>query len=760
MYIKKLLLIYFILLLLNLQANEKQKVTLYLDWLNQFQFAGYYIAKEKGYYDNFNIDVELIEYSNKNNITKEVIKNEATYGIGKSSLIIDKFDGNNIVLLSSFFQNSPLVLISLANSNIKTPKDLINKRIMITNDAKQTASIKSMIVSQGVNLEDITIQEHSFNIEDLINGKTDAMACYLSNEPYILNQKNIKFNILNPHDYNFDFYEGILFTSNKELENNQVRVQNFNQASLKGWKYAFDNIEETAKIIYEKYNTQNKSLDSLIYEGYILRNLAKVDENLLGNISPQTIDEIKRFYTLLGLNNLNTLFETKAILFDKNDILLNENELDYLRNNQFTLLVENNKVPFSFKNSNELIGIEIDFWKLISNKLSKPFNVEEIIKNEFLNIFTNSIKAKFIYSFEKKTSNKYLLSNSIAQIPIALATKDNINYISDLSSLNNVTIGVSKDLDFISTLKKDYPHITFVETTSIDDGIYKLKTHKLFGLIDNLYTLSHKIEEFKIDKFKINTSLKYNIDMYLEVDRKHEQFVKILNNSISALTEKERSTILNNYQLILYHQNIDFVYILKFIIPLGLLLAIFIFLNYKLKNEIKTRKEIEKKLSNLANKDSLTNIYNRRRIEELCENEIKRTNRYENNLSLIFFDINDFKVINDKLGHHKGDEVLLKIANTISQNIRSSDYFGRWGGDEFLIVLPQADITKTKHIIKTLENKLNDIDFNLKNDIKISCSFGLAQYEKGDTLDTLLKKADDSMYKIKNEYRKNKSLQI
>lgn len=760
MYIKKLLLIYFILLLLNLQANEKQKVTLYLDWLNQFQFAGYYIAKEKGYYDNFNIDVELIEYSNKNNITQEVMKNEATYGIGKSSLIIDKFDGNNIVLLSSFFQNSPLVLISLANSNIKTPKDLINKRIMITNDAKQTASIKSMIVSQGVNLEDITIQEHSFNIEDLINGKTDAMACYLSNEPYILNQKNIKFNILNPHDYNFDFYEGILFTSNKELENNQVRVQNFNQASLKGWKYAFDNIEETAKIIYEKYNTQNKSLDSLIYEGYILRNLAKVDENLLGNISPQTIDEIKRFYTLLGLNNLNTLFETKAILFDKNDILLNENELDYLRNNQFTLLVENNKVPFSFKNSNELIGVEIDFWKLISNKLSKPFNVEEIIKNEFLNIFTNSIKAKFVYNFKKRTSNNYLLSNSIAQIPIALATKDNINYISDLSSLNNVTIGVLKDLDFISTLQKDYPHITFEEITSIDDGIYNLKTNKLFGLIDNLYTLSHKIEEFKSDRFKINTSLKYNIDMYLEVDKKHEQFIKILNNSISTLTEKERSTILNNYQLILYHQNIDFMYILKFIIPLGLLLAIFIFLNYKLKNEIKNRKEIEIKLSNLANKDSLTNIYNRRRIEELCENEIKRTNRYENNLSLIFFDINDFKVINDKLGHHKGDEVLIKIAKTINQNIRSSDYFGRWGGDEFLIVLPQADITKTKHIIKTLENKLNDIDFNLKNDIKISCSFGLAQYEKGDTLDTLLKKADDSMYKIKNEYRKNKSLQI
>ena len=758
MCIKKLLIIYFILLLTS-QANEKQKVTLYLDWLNQFQFAGYYIAKEKGFYNEVNLDVNIIEYSN-NNITKKVIENESTYGIGKSSLIVDKFEGNNIILLSSIFQNSPLVLISLANSNIKTPKDLINKKVMITGDAKQSASIESMIASQGVNLKDITIQEHSFDIEDLINGTTDAMACYLSNEPYILNQKNIKFNVLNPNDYNFNFYEGILFTSKKESENNQIRVQNFNEASLRGWKYAFDNIEETAKLIYEKYNTQNKSLDLLIYEGSILKDFAKIDNNSLGNIHPQTIDEIKRFYTLLGLNTSNTLFETKTILFNKNDILLNEKQLEYLENNKFTLLIENNKVPFSFKNTNEIIGIEIDFWKLISNKLSKPFNIEETLKNEFLNIFTSSIKTKFIYSFEKKHSNKYLLSNSIAQIPIALATKDKVNYISDLSSLKSISIGVLKDLDLISTLKKDYPEINFIEITSIEDGMRKIKENKLFALIDNLYTLSHKIEEFKIDELKINNTLKYKIDMYLEIDKKHEEFIKIVNNAISTLTEKEKSTILNNYQLILYHKDIDLFYILKFIIPLLILLAVFIFLNYRLRNEIKSRKEIETKLSNLANNDSLTNIYSRRKIEELCENEIRRSGRYENDLSLIFFDVNDFKVINDKLGHHKGDEVLIKITDTISQNIRSTDYFGRWGGDEFLIILPQANLSKTEHIINTLENKLNDTDFNLENNAKVSCSFGLAQYEKDDSLDSFLKKADDSMYKTKEAYRKNKSLKI
>jgi polar amino acid transport system substrate-binding protein len=290
----------FLLFVITLNAQSNSKITLYLDWLNQFQFAGYYVSKEKGYYDAVDLDVNIKEFSSDSNILKDVMTKEATYAVGKSSLIVDKFNGNDIVLLSTIFQTSPMVLISLKNSNIKTPNDLKNKKVMITDDAISSAAINSMIVSQGVKLDEITIQKHSFNIDDLINKKTDAMACFLSNEPYILEKQNIKYNILNPNNYNFDFYEGILYTSEKELLNNPTRVQNFNKASIKGWEYAFNNIEETAKLIYEKYNTQNKSLDALIYEGEMLKSLSKIDKGLLGKIDSKTIDEIKRFYSFLG----------------------------------------------------------------------------------------------------------------------------------------------------------------------------------------------------------------------------------------------------------------------------------------------------------------------------------------------------------------------------------------------------------------------------------------------------------------------------
>ena len=763
MFIKKLLITY-LLLLLSLHASESnQKVTLYLDWLNQFQFAGYYMAKENGYYNDLDLDVNIIEYSKdaNNDITQKVIKDEAVYGIGKSSLIIDKFAGNDIILLSSIFQNSPMALISLSSSNIKTPKDLINKKIMITNDAKESVSIKSLLMSEGVNFQDLNTQNFSSNeINDLINGNIDAITCYLSNEPFILKQKNIDFNIIHPNNYNFDFYEGILFTSQKELKNNPIRAQNFNQASIKGWEYAFNNIEKTAKIIYEKYNTQNKSLELLIFEGEVLKKLSKIDENLLGNINPRTIDEIKRIYSLLNLKSTHISFETESIILNKTHTLLNENDLNYLNTNQFTLLTQADHIPFSFKNLNELIGIEIDFWKLISDKLSKPFNIEEVLKDNILNIFSNSIKVKFVYSFKKESSDKNVLSNPIAKVPLALATKNGVHYISDLNSVEHVKIGVLKDLEIFESLKKDYPNVNFIEINTIDDGIYRLKNNLLFGLIDNLYTLSHQIEQFQIDELKINTTLKYKINIYLEVKKQNEQFIKIVNKIIDSLSEKEKSSIFNNYQLILYHNNVDIYYILKFIIPLIILLSVFIFLNYRLRNEIKKREETEIKLSNLANNDSLTGIYNRRKIEELCEAELKRSERYSNELSVIFFDVNDFKIINDKLGHHKGDEVLIKIASVISQNIRTTDYFGRWGGDEFLIVLPQTNLYKTEHLVKILENILTTINFDLKMNRKISCSFGLSQYEKNDTLDSFLKRADESMYVNKNNYRQSKLQQL
>lgn len=745
-----------IILFFIVTLNANQKVTLYLDWLNQFQFAGYYIAKEKGYYKDLGIDIEIKEFQGDyNSIIKNVVSNETIYAIGKSSLILDNNQDKNIILLSTIFQKSPLILLTLESSNIKTPKDLENKKVMITSDAKESASVNAMILSQGLNLNSVNFLEHTFDINDLLNKKVDAYAGYLSNEPYLLDKKNIKYNIINPSNYNFDFFEGILFTSKKELSNNPTRVLNFNEASLKGWEYAFNNIEESVKIIYEKYNTQNKTLDELIFEANILKDLSNVKEETLGTINLNKINEINSFYKFLGLNAQNN-FDAESLIFDKTKVLLNKDINSYLRDNQFTLLIENNKIPYSFKITNEQVGIEIDFWNLLSEKTNKAFNIEERLSTKNLNIFTNNIKVQFKYSTKPIKNNKFVYTNSIAKIPIVMATKDNKNLINNLEYLSNVTVGISEKLDLIKELQQNYPKINFIELNSVDNAFNKLKNDEIYGFIDDIYSISHKINYENIKNIKIVQTLQYNLNIYLESENINKPFINLLNIAISKLTNEEKNNILNAYQQILYHDKTNIIEILKYIVPLFFLLSIFMFLNYKLNSEIKKRKNIEKELLKLANKDSLTNIYNRRKIEEICENEIDRNYRYNTIFSIIFFDLNDFKPINDKLGHHIGDEVLINVAQTIKKNIRNSDSLGRWGGDEFLIILPETNLEQAKKTVTHLEKKVSNIIIDSNKNLKISCSFGVAQYKKNDSFDSLMEKADKLMYASKTIYKNKK----
>src|SRR5574344_1559445 len=341
----KIKLFIFFILFVNTSLLAKEKITLYLDWFNQFQFAGYYIAKEKGFYSELNLDVEIKEFNHNINMVNTILNTKNSYGIGKSSLILDKYNNKDIFLLNAVFQKSPLVLISLKENNITSIKDLENKRVMITNDAIKSATIQSLIKTN--NIKNIEIQNHTGNIEDLILNNTDAMACYLSNEPRYLKNKGIEYSILDSN-INIDFYEGILFTSKEQFEENSSKAIDFANASLRGWEYAFLNIEESSKIIFEKYNSFNKSLEDIIYEARVLRDISDIDKNILGNIDKNRIEDIKKFYIFSGINKNKEDFDTKNFILDKNNLTLSKNEENYLQNNVFSLILEDNKFPYSY----------------------------------------------------------------------------------------------------------------------------------------------------------------------------------------------------------------------------------------------------------------------------------------------------------------------------------------------------------------------------------------------------------------------------
>lgn len=162
MKLKKVILL-FILLYSYSFCQNLDKVQLQLDWLHQFQFAGYYIAKEKGFYKQNGLDVNIKEFTYQTDLIDETLNNEGTYAIGKSSLIIERLKGKKITLLSAIYQNSPMVLITRKDTGINEIEDLINKKVMLTSDAKDTANIISMIKSQGVKSNKINLYHTHLN---------------------------------------------------------------------------------------------------------------------------------------------------------------------------------------------------------------------------------------------------------------------------------------------------------------------------------------------------------------------------------------------------------------------------------------------------------------------------------------------------------------------------------------------------------------------------------------------------------------------
>lgn len=152
-------------------------------------------------------------------------------------------------------------------------------------------------------------------------------------------------------------------------------------------------------------------------------------------------------------------------------------------------------------------------------------------------------------------------------------------------------------------------------------------------------------------------------------------------------------------------------------------------------------------LKRLATTDKLTGAYNRIKFDDIMAGEIERFRRYNAPLSLIMFDIDNFKDVNDLYGHSIGDHVLKKVADITRQTIRKNDFFVRWGGEEFMIISPETNLNKAHALAERLRRTVGSYKFNKVG--KVTMSFGVTEFREEDTEDTFVKRADKVMYEAK-----------
>ena len=199
------------------------------------------------------------------------------------------------------------MLLDLKNSNINSIKDLKDKNLMIADEQLNFANLQAMFSSQNFDIKSVKLIPHSFNVDDLINKKADLMASYTTNEPFLLKEKGYESKIFYPKDYGFDFYENIMFTNSEFAEKNPKIVYDFYKASIDGWKWAFENIEKSVDIVFEKYNPLNKSKEALLFEANEIKKIIFDKNGNIGTISDEKMNLIINTYKVMGLikNDIN-----------------------------------------------------------------------------------------------------------------------------------------------------------------------------------------------------------------------------------------------------------------------------------------------------------------------------------------------------------------------------------------------------------------------------------------------------------------------
>jgi len=585
------------LLLSSLDATDKplKKVSLQLVWLHQFQFAGYYMAKEKGFYKDVGFDVDIYPFKHAMNVYKEVTEGRADYGVGRSSLVQYDSGGNDIVLLAAIFQSSPQILLTLESSGIKKIEDFAGKSMMQTKNLLQSASINAMIKSTGLSLDEIHIIEHSFNIQDFINHNVDIYSAYISNEPYLLNKEGIKYRAFSPKDYGFDFYSDLLFTTKKHMQKHPQEITKFRAASLRGWEYAFSHINETVDVILKKYNQQNKTKEALLYEAKELKKLAYYKTDTVGEIDKEKIQRTYDVYNLFGLEKEK--LNVDELVYQENR--LTQEEKEYLkRKKELKICVLADSIPYSAIEDGKYVGIGAQILELTNKRFGITYKLVE--SDSWINSLKKGINKECdLLPIASKTDTWEKFFNFTSPYhyePLIIITKREKSYIVDFDTVLDKTFTTVKGHAFVERLKKRYPQIKLDLVGTTQEGLIKVKKGFAYGHIDVLIAGAYAMKTMRDNTLQISGQFPSKVAVSFATRKDDKIMLGIFEKVAQSLKPSDLQKILNDWVHINYTNKVHFQYLKEVIAFFIFLLGVFLFKHYILNKKNEELQKLQKQI--------------------------------------------------------------------------------------------------------------------------------------------------------------------
>jgi NitT/TauT family transport system substrate-binding protein len=220
------------------------QVTVQLKWVHQAQFAGFYMAQEKGYYAGENIEIAFLEGGPDLNILEQVVTGEADFGVGApEDILVQRSQGEPLVTIAAIYRRNPTVFVALADSGIERPTDFLGRTVAVGGVVEFELQLKAMFARLGLDLQQTRIVPHSYDLAQLYNGEVDTIAVYSTGGLIRARRAGYDLNLIWPGNYGIHFYADTLFTTNQLIEENPGLVTRFLRATLQGWREAIEDPE-------------------------------------------------------------------------------------------------------------------------------------------------------------------------------------------------------------------------------------------------------------------------------------------------------------------------------------------------------------------------------------------------------------------------------------------------------------------------------------------------------------------------------------
>ena len=688
---KSLLLLFFLLgniLYATESTKPLEKVSLQLHWKYQFEFAGFIAAKEKGFYKDAGLEVSLKEYEFGMDIEKDVLSGKSEYGIYNSLSLLDYLREKPIVLVASYFKRAALVLVT--TPDIKSPKDLVGKKIMAATKEDFILNYQPYFDAYGVSVDDVTLVPHSYGIEEFINGEISALTAFVSNELYRLDERGIKYNILDPSDENLYVLQLELITSKAEVTKHPKRVEAFKQASLKGWEYALSHKEEIVNIIYNKYSKKiskkNMMNEAFGVEKLILPytyNIGSIDKNFLY----KQLKLFKEYYKVGESKSLEGyLFEE---IVSEGAPLFTKEELAYIKNTQpLSLCLLYDQFPIDGYEKDEFVGIMSDIYKIISEKSSlkfipiaskSPLEVDERVKNGSCDLLS-------IYSSKKSVYTNLKPTKPFMYTHFTLISELNKAFIASPKELKNVKL-LTQLKAFKDYLMVLYPFLEIEVVANKNKMVEMLLADKAYAIITLDEQADYIVDKYGYGKLKINGFLAKEkpIEGSIGVDINNPILYSIIEKVLGKITPEHFLDIVNSWRITRYQSVVNYDLLYKALAVMSIIFFIMMYYQKKLRNfnrelEVSVNEKtkalrqineyleemVSQKVDELIRKDEILTVQSKQAV--MGEMISMIAHQWRQPLNTITLSISNLQ-IKQMLGEKIAEEELKKSFDEISETI-------------------------------------------------------------------------------------------